>query len=208
MKLLPHVFLHKKVLATIWLLLIGVGIASVFWYNAWQYSLPTPVPQGYKPVARGQYVKLNQPGLKTGSKPVFIHFFNPACPCSKFNIATFKALVQQYRYSVKFAVVVMTDEKYSVKQIQDKLGVDVPVYFDQAIAKTCGVYSTPQAVLINADGMLYYRGNYNISRYCADERTNFAKIALNGILDNNNHLALNPLALRAYGCSLPGCSSN
>ena len=64
----------------------------------------------------------------------------------------------------------MNNNYYTAKQIQDKFGLDIPVLFDSSLAKACGVYSTPQAVLIDNNQNLYYRGNYNRSRYCTRQK--------------------------------------
>ena len=102
-------------------------------------------------------------------------------------------------------VVAVSNKTYTAKNVQDKLGVDIPVLFDGALPAACGVYSTPQAVLLDTHRRLYYRGNYNQSRYCTDEKTSYAKIAIEGLLHAQSRLAFGQLALRAYGCSLPGC---
>jgi hypothetical protein len=100
----------------------------------------------------------------------------------------------------------MNNNLYSAKQIRDKFDLNLPVIFDASLAASCGVYSTPQAVLLNKYHVLYYRGNYNSSRYCTDEKTSYAKIALEGLLHNHEKIFFNQLALRAYGCQLPQCT--
>jgi len=37
---------------------------------------------------------------------------------------------------------------------------------DGSLAKMVGVYSSPQAVIVDTRGALYYRGNDNLARYC------------------------------------------
>lgn len=196
----------KKTLVMIWLVVLLLAVGALFWYNELRYHLPTPIPPGYKPVDRGTKIKLNWPNGADPAKPLFLHFFNPDCPCSRFNITNFKSIANQYGARVNFAVVVMNNNRYTAHQIQDKLGITIPVIFDQSIAKSCGVYSTPQAVLIDKDHQLYYRGNYNRSRYCTDERTNYAKMAIAGLLRDDIKLKFDQLALRSYGCKLPNCN--
>src|SRR3954465_12159114 len=109
----------RKFLLATWLLLILGGICSLFWYNEWKYNLPTPVPQNYNPVKIGDYINLNGKIKSESSKPLFIHFFNPDCPCSRFNVPHFKALVKKYGDKFTFAVVVINREKvYSAEQIK------------------------------------------------------------------------------------------
>ena len=172
----------KKGFVIIWLLLLFSASGALFWYNDWVYQLPTPVPENYKPVSLGRVIKLNGSLNEYHNKPIFLHFFNPDCPCSRFNMAHFKSLVRQYGGQVNFVVVVMSPKAYTAQALQDKFDLSVPVLFDTSLAISCGVYSTPQAVLLDNQHHLYYRGNYNSSRYCNDEQTNYAKIAIEGLL--------------------------
>ena len=205
----------KKGLVITWLAIVFSAIAVLFWRSEWIYSLPTPVPVNYTAVSTGQHIDLSsvaaelQPQAASGyKKPVFLHFFNPDCPCSRFNIAHFKTLVKQYGQEVNFAIVVVANKKYTAGQIRDKFGLDhpIPVLSDSALARSCGVYSTPQAVIIDTAQNLFYRGNYNRSRYCSDEKSSYAKIALDGLLHNDLAQTFSPFALKAYGCQLPTCN--
>jgi thioredoxin-related protein len=196
----------RKFLVTLWLVFLFSGIGVLFWYNELVYHLPTPVPENYKPVSQGKFIKLNGTLATDYGKPLFLHFFNPDCPCSRFNISNFKSLVKQYGRQVNFVIVVMNNKRYTANEIQDKFDLNVPVVFDASIAVACGVYSTPQAVLLDTDHKLYYRGNYNSSRYCTDEKTSYAKIAIAGLLHDHARLSFNHLALTAYGCQLPNCN--
>jgi hypothetical protein len=197
----------RKMLIIVWLLLLFSGVGTLFWYNEWMYHLPTPIPENYKPISHGKAIKLNGVLAADNTKPLFLHFFNPDCPCSRFNITNFKSLVKRYGHRVKFVVVVMNNKFYTAKTIQDKFDLDIPVLFDASIATSCGVYSTPQAVLLDQEHKLYYRGNYNSSRYCTDEKTNYAKMAIEGLFHDHEKIIFNQLALRAYGCRLPNCTN-
>jgi len=192
-------------LVTFWLLALVAAVGSLFWYQDWVYQLPTPVPDTYIPVQTGTVVKVTPSVVAQPGKPVFLHFFNPACPCSRFNRPQFKALVKQFGQEVNFAVVVMSTRSYSAEQIQQKLGLRVPVLTDSSLARACGVYATPQAVLLDSQHRLYYRGNYNRSRYCTDEQTSYAKQALIGLLTKSRPVT-DERALTSYGCSLPYCT--
>ena len=114
-------------------------------------------------------------------------------------------LIKQYGRAAHFRIVLVTEKNYTEIQIQERFGVNIPVLKDSGIAAACGVYSTPQAVIINKDGVLHYRGNYNRSRYCTDKKTNYAQTALESVLQGTNTQNFSILATRAYGCSLPGC---
>lgn len=197
----------KKGLLIVWLCLLLSGVITLFWYNDWVYQLPTPVPENYKPVAIGQVINLGNYHESDDNKPVFLHFFNPDCPCSRFNMKHFQALVRQYGQQVNFTVVVISKKPYTTRDIQQRFDLDIPVLFDSTLANSCGVYSTPQAVLLGAGHQLYYKGNYNTTRYCTDEKTSYAKIALNGLLQNEQDISFDQMALKPYGCSLPYCKN-
>jgi hypothetical protein len=84
-----------------------------------------------------------------------------------------------------------------------ELGVPVIHDADGSLARRVGVYSSPQAVILTADGALYYRGNYNLARYCTDARTEFARIAIEHVLAGKASYDAPVQARVAYGCPLP-----
>ncbi|MFB9080545.1 TlpA family protein disulfide reductase [Flavobacterium procerum] len=198
--------MKKKIFLGLWFSLLFAAIAYLFWQNEFQYSLPTPIPKNHHKVALGSKIELAQCCV-FDNKPVFIHFFNPDCPCSRFNVPHVSDLIKKYKNQVNFKIVVLNKEKtFTIKEIQDKFNAEIPVYFDQEIAVKCGVFSTPQAVLLDAGHNLYYRGNYNKTRYCTDAESNYAQMAIDSLLKKINAPSFNALALRAYGCSLPKCT--
>jgi hypothetical protein len=198
----------KKSFLVVWLIIIGSGIAYIFWYQEWKYSLPTPVPENYHAVNSGTRISIKDiPGLEHSSKPLFLHFFNPDCPCSRFNISHFKSLVKEYSHKIDFAVVALTNNsRYTEQNIQRKFDLSIPVVFDSSYAVACGVYSTPQAAIINIDKSVYYRGNYNKSRYCTDKKTNYAQMAIDSLLSKQTQPQLGLAATVSYGCTLPTCN--
>ena len=196
----------KKIVTIALLMGIFCGMAYIFWYTDWKYSLPTPVPKQYHAVLVGAHIDLNGKLPVSGNKPVFIHFFNPDCPCSRFNIPYFKSLARKYKDKISFAIVVLNNREYTASEIQNKFDIDIPVSFDSSIAAACGVYSTPQAVLLNVNRDLYYRGNYNRSRYCTDTRSSYAQLAIDSLFNNTNRPAFDMYALKPYGCELPVCT--
>lgn len=188
------------------LIVIFSSIVMLFWYNEWVYSLPTPVPKNYAAVNPGKAINLPPELRWKNNKPVLLHFFNPTCPCSKFNIPHFRSLVKEFGDKVNFAIVVMSDKHYDAKEINEKFNLDLPVLFDTSLATLCGVYSTPQAVIIDNKKKLHYRGNYNKSRYCTEKESNYAHLALEALLNTNNTAFVQP-RLKAYGCTLPHCTN-
>jgi thiol-disulfide isomerase/thioredoxin len=197
----------KTFITVIWLAVLFAGISFLFWQNELKYSLPTPVPQHYQSVKIGTSINLSGKLTSEAGKPMFLHFFNPGCPCSRFNIPQVSALIKKYGDKISFAVVVMANgTDYAVQDIQDKFGANIPVLFDSTVAASCGVYSTPQAVLMDTEHKLYYRGNYNRSRYCTDKNSNYAQMAIDSLLNNTIDPTFTASALKSYGCELPVCT--
>ncbi|WP_407425579.1 TlpA family protein disulfide reductase [Arcticibacter sp.] len=193
------------VLAVVLLVFIMSSIGGIFWYQAWIYSLPTELPASYKAVDRGTLIRLEKHVLVEKGKPVFIHFFNPDCPCSRFNLKEFKSIASNRTSEASFVVVVLSPEKIKAEEIKKQFHLDMPVIMDTALAKECGVYSTPQAVILDSDSRLHYRGNYNRSRYCTDKETSFALIALNQLREKHPSYVFSKTAIQAYGCSIENC---
>ena len=192
-----------KTAILLWLGILVAGIVVLFWRMELVYNLPTPVPEHYHDVPRGERLALAASLNQSGKKPAFLHFFNPDCPCSKFNIEHFESLVKKYGSEVQFFVVPVSKKHLSAKEVSELFHISVPVVIDSNLAKQCGVYSTPQAVIINADQRLFYRGNYNKSRYCTNKASDYARIALDSLLNKKSLSGFDNEAFVAYGCQLP-----
>jgi hypothetical protein len=184
--------------------------AAAFWYGDYRYELPTPKPLGLVQAARGTRLPADRwlgeraPALR--ERPIIFHFFNPDCPCTRFNVDHVRALNARFGSHVAFIAVAQTDasDDELSKAIDDlALGFPYLVDRDGRMAAEAGVYSTPQAVLVNERRELLYRGNYNVSRYCTDPRTEFVRIALESLTTKGNQT---PPDTPAYGCVLPSTS--
>lgn len=177
-----------------------VGIGMIFWQQELKYQLPTPVPATYSPVAINSQVLL--PAEFAKGESYFLHFYSPDCPCSRFNARHLKSLIRSYRDSVKI-VVVVSSETNKLKA-QRELGEDLNMWVDkkEELAKSCGVYSTPQAAIVDKNGNLFYRGNYNRSRYCTTRASNFAELSLIALLNNQPPPSFGLLSTQSYGCEL------
>ena len=147
-------------------------------------------------------------------RPLFLHFFNPECPCSRFNADHVRALQARFGAQARFVAVVQTTDDQDAARRQAGLGTVATLFGrgmaavlddDGKIAAACGVYSTPQAVILTAGSAptLLFRGNYNASRYCADPQTEFARQALTAVVNHRGLPAESRAAMIAYGCELP-----
>lgn len=184
-------------------------IVGAFWFQDWQYSLPTPRPPTLRQPSVGTRLALPA-GLAShwipqDERPLYLHFFSLDCPCSRFNLDHVRELVAKYGKTVRTIVVLQTEDAPASLRGFQKLNLPVEVVADEGgtIAAAYGVYSTPQAVLLDSEGRLYYRGNYNIARYCADPKTEFVRLALDALTAGKPVPSFPAAASRAYGCALP-----
>jgi hypothetical protein len=183
---------------------IVVSIIGIFWYQEAQYLKPTPVPVGYKVIKPQEFIRYDSALLpQQHLKPKLLHFFSPECPCSRFNLKHFQSLAQSYNREIDFYVVVDSDDK--VEGAKSLIGVGVTIIVDRnkELANACGVYSTPQAAIIQTSNQLYFRGNYNQSRYCTNKESNFVQMALDSLVAGKRPPIFNELATVSYGCSIP-----
>jgi len=188
-------------------LMLTTAVAAM-WYQDAQYAAPTPRPAGLcqRPISS----RLSLPtevfqNSGTDHRPLLLHFFNPDCPCSRFNLDHIRLLVRAYGARVRFVAILQGDDEAYLQRAFRETGLKIPCVADVRgeIARKCGVYSTPQAVVLTGDGRLYYRGNYNLARYCADPGTEFARLAIVSVLAGNPTYVAPSVASVSYGCALP-----
>lgn len=183
-------------------------VSAVFWWQDLQYSLPTPRPASLHQKSIGTLVDLPsaiRAHITRLRRPVLLHFFNPNCPCSRFNLDHLRLLVQKYRGAVEFVAVLQGEPGDGLIAAFESLQIGIPGTADPEgkIAAALGVYATPQAVIVDRNGRLFYRGNYNLNRYCTNRQTEFVRIGLEAALANEQPLAVTAAASVAYGCPLP-----
>ena len=119
--------MKKKLLLTLWFTFLLLSVGYLFWQNEFKYNLPTPLPQNYNVIAMGSKIKLGA-CCAFDNKPVFIHFFNPDCPCSRFNVPHVSELIKKYGDKVNFKIVVLNKKKsFTIDEIQKKFDAAVPV---------------------------------------------------------------------------------
>jgi hypothetical protein len=137
-------------------------------------------------------IPVGEPGKLT-----LLCFAQPDCPCTRFNQDHLEALANEFGSKVKIVEVV---------EAADAGGLRSPgtIELDPSgfIAKQCGVYSTPQAVILGPNGQILYRGNFNAGRYCANSATEFVRIALEALVSNQPVPIMPQSALVPYGCAI------
>jgi hypothetical protein len=187
-------------------LLAVVGYA--FWNEDWRYSLPTPFPEGLIQPPLGSRLALPAliDAVKRNGRPLLLHFANPQCPCTQFSLDHVRRLEQTFGNRVDFVTVLQSDSDLAEARSEfQSMHLRMPVVYDRGakIGDWVGVYATPQAAILAADGSLYFRGNYNRSRYCSDETSEFVRIALEALVAKRPLPRLPGEATVTYGCPLP-----
>lgn len=135
------------------------GVAAMFWYQDWQYAQPTARPAGLRQPLLG--TPLDVPALKAhwrpGQRPLVLHFFNPECPCSRFNLEHVRELQRQFAGRTDFVAVLQGDASPVLEEAFRRTKSDMPflVDTDGALASQFGVYATPQAVVLDRQGRLH-----------------------------------------------------
>jgi hypothetical protein len=197
--------LNKTILFGFISLSVTLMVCWIFWQHELKYARPTPVPDNFVDVSVGTRIDLSNWKINS-EKSTLLHFFNPDCPCSKFNMKEFEALARRYHEQVNFVIVLQCDDEDEVPAFKTKYDLDLPVIPDNEgkISDLCGIYATPQAVILNADSRIYFKGNYNKSRFCTHKQTRFVEIALDSLVANKPLpvFVQNELTL-PYGCELP-----
>lgn len=180
-------------------------IGWMFWQQELKYVLPTPVPDNFKDVAVGERVYLSKYGVQR-EEITMLHFFNPNCPCSRFNMKEFQRLSNKYKDKANVYVILQSSSEEDMKWFSKKYDLDIPILLDKegAISDRCGIYSTPQSVLLDRESRIYFKGNYNLTRYCTRKETSFAESAMDSLLQGKElpFWIVNELTV-PYGCSLP-----
>lgn len=171
----------------------------MFWNQEIKYQLPTPKPVGFKNVKLLSNILIEDDMVPKSTKPVLLHFFNPECPCSKFNSKHVNELIKKYGSEVKFAVVIPNEESKDLVSNYFSDSIPLIIDTDKRLATQCGVYATPNAVIITPNHQLWYNGNYNKSRYCTSPNSNYAEQALKALLNHQDNYQSPSVA---YGCSI------
>src|SRR5687767_13086487 len=117
----------RKVAVFAWLFMLLATIVALFWQSEWVYSLPTPVPHNYQVVEPGARIDVAQKLPSHSTKPIFLHFYNHDCPCSRFNNPHFRSLVNQFGNKITFVIVPVTRRKLTSHDILKKFDLGTPI---------------------------------------------------------------------------------
>ena len=182
-------------------------IGCSFWVTDWQYSRPTPRPEGLvqTPVGSWPALPAEIAALRRQNRPLAINFANAQCPCTEFNLDHLRKLQSKFKGLVDFVIVLEShaDAEGASSEFRS-LHLDMPVVYDRRgeVSAALGVYGTPQAAILDTRGRLYFRGNYNRSRYCTGESSEYVRLSLIELAADRAAPAFPPEAAITYGCPL------
>ena len=201
--------LSRKAVTLAAMLLALAAIGYSLWRADWRYSLPTPRPAGLAQpdcVEPELLARLRAAaGASAAAQPLLVHFGNPECPCTRFNREHVLELAPVCGAAIaQLALVELPEGGITAEVTRDEeLRLPALAEDDGRIARALGVYSTPQAVLIDGAGRIYYRGNYNESRYCTRPESAYVALAVAALRAGRECPPFPPVARQAYGCELP-----
>ena len=197
----------RIILFSIILLSVLTFIGWIFWEQEIKYTLPTTIPVNFVDVEIGEKVDLNDHLKLLEDQPVLLHFFNFDCACSRFNMKEFERLSIRNKNKIQFMVIIQSNDEDDLQRFEEKYELtNVPLILDKdgAISDLCGIYATPQAVILDAESQIYFKGNYNKARFCTKKQTKYVDIALTHLLKNEPlPLYIEYALTEPYGCSLP-----
>lgn len=193
--------LARKIATVCWVGLCLAGVGVVFWIEDWRYALPTTKPTDYTSALVGVVTEL-PPELAAHAprgRPALLHFFNPECPCSRFNYEHVRRLACQFDGSLSLVLVAESADRLDAPPP----GFDAPTVHDSdgRLADTFGVYATPMAVVLDAQQRLVYVGNYSSGRFCVDPAREYVRLTLEA-LERGEACSVDLLP-PVYGCPLP-----
>lgn len=137
-----------------------------------------------------------------------IHFWNPDCPCNRFNEVHVKKIISDYAAkNVTFTVVVggRNKEERNQRQILAK-----QIFSHAAVkdirsdwAMNQGPPSSPAVGIVNSEGELVYFGPYSLGARCAPDKGKFVETVLNNLEDSKKRTGKKQLNTLAVGCFCP-----
>ena len=203
----------KKIIGAGAIAILFSVVVAIFWFEQFQFYRPVSLPENFQEVNVNDTIVLNNLLFNTKEKEtrsVFIHFFDTSCKFSRINIEHIRLFTKKYKKSFSFYVVVSGEHDQNfIDTFKTKFQVPefVRLISDKSctVAKECGVYSTPQAVIINPNHTLYFRGNYNSQTgLCtpANIGNSSPAIAIRYKINDSPSPNFPPYMVQPWGCEL------
>ncbi len=169
--------LNKKFIAWwlvfIWLLMIAFAF---WWFELRWYR---QVDFQYSDALFDSRTLLNDQSLLQGKdhRATVVHYFDPACPCTRFNTAHVQELMATYLPKGVAFVIKVPNE--AARQLAHQTFKQVPI--DVVAAKNAPVAS-PAALVLNPLGQPEYVGPYSPGAVCTSKTGDFVGLALDDVI--------------------------
>ena len=130
-----------------------------------------------------------------------VHFWDPACACSRFNEQHVRQLMAAYRQrGIRFLVLARPGAFRDRAELAQKANkvfgtVEVAWLEDEGLNKN--IPSSPAALILDGQRRLAYFGPYSQGAVCSVGTGQFVERILDGVLAGNNPGFINTLA---FGC--------
>lgn len=141
-------------------------------------------------------------------KPIsVVHFWNPDCPCNRFNEVHVKKIISDYaEKNVQFTIVVSGNSEEQRKLLRERASKTFThhgvtnIRSDWPMDK--GPPSSPAVGVVNSNGELVYFGPYSLGANCSPDKGKFVETVLDHLHDKKQRQKkqLNTLAV---GCFCP-----
>jgi hypothetical protein len=136
-------------------------------------------------------------------KATLLVFWSSQCPCVRRYQTRVDALLNQFPSVRVLAISSNAGETLEEDlSVAKERGVKVALWRDEsgAVARALGAHSTPTVVLVDAQGMIRYRGWIDNERLPGDSgREPWLENAIRGVLANRNDF---PSRSPVYGCAI------
>lgn len=141
-------------------------------------------------------------------KPVsVVHFWNPECPCNRFNEVHVKKIISEYAdKNVQFTIMVSGNSAEKRKLQEDRAR---KIFTHQAVINIRsdwpmekGPPSSPAVGVINNHGELVYFGPYSLGANCSPDKGKFVENILDHLNDEKK-IQKKQLNTLAVGCFCP-----
>jgi hypothetical protein len=143
----------------------------------------------------------------TLSKITILHFWDPDCPCARFNQVHVRDLISIHGAGdIRFVIVVPAEHAREGDRLRQRaetvFGTGIEVVIDHGELANA-VPSSPAAAIFAADRELAYFGPYSIGAVCSQGQGNFVETVLTRLKQGQNPHFLNTMAVGCF-CDWPG----
>ncbi len=181
-------------------LLLGTSVC-LFWQEEYKFYSSTHKNSQKR---AGSHVDL---GLQVlNHRPSFLHFYDNSCKFSRTNLAHLGLFIGSDTTLLDYYVVCKARTDTAMLRAKYAVPRHMKFLYDSTgqIARKCGVGSTPQAAIIDADQSLYFVGDYSLDNsLCGPANIQYSgpAIALDRILRNKPFM-INPTISFSAGCNI------